>query len=68
VVRNNTAYHNNWDKTNDATWRGELSCVNSSDVKWYNNIAVAFSAVNVDNTARSFPCCDPAYGRPVRTC
>ena len=51
VVRNNTAYHNNWDNTNDATWRGELSCVNSSDVKWYNNIAVASSAGNANNTA-----------------
>ena len=51
VVRNNTAYHNNWDNTNDATWRGELSCVNSSDVKWCNNIAVATSAVNGNNTA-----------------
>ncbi len=51
VLRNNTAYHNNWDNTNDATWRGELSCINSSDVKWYNNIAVASSAVNADNTA-----------------
>ena len=51
VLRNNTAYHNNWDNTNDATWRGELSCMNSSDVKWYNNIAVASSAVNADNTA-----------------
>ena len=51
VVRNNTAYHNNWDDTNDATWRGELSCVNSSDVNWYNNVAVASSAMNVNNTA-----------------
>lgn len=51
VVRNNTAYHNNWDDTNDATWRGELSCVNSSDVKWSNNIAVANSAKNANNTA-----------------
>ncbi len=51
VVRNNTAYHNNWDNTNTATWRGELSCVKSSDVKWYNNIAVASSAANVNNTA-----------------
>jgi parallel beta-helix repeat protein len=51
VVRNNTAYHNNWDNTNDATWRGELSCMNSSDVKWYNNIAVASSAMNVNNMA-----------------
>ena len=51
VVRNNTAYHNNWDNTNTATWRGELSCVNSSDVKWYNNIAVASSTVNGNNTA-----------------
>ena len=51
VVRNNTAYHNNWDNTNNATWRGELSCVMSSDVKWHNNIAVASSAVNGNNTA-----------------
>jgi parallel beta-helix repeat protein len=51
VVRNNTVYHNNWDLTNDATWRGELSCVDSSDVKWYNNIAVADSATNPHNTA-----------------
>ncbi len=51
VVRNNTAYHNNWDNTNTATWRGELSCVKSSDVKWYNNIAVASSAANVNNSA-----------------
>ncbi len=51
VVRNNTTWHNNWDNTQDATWRGELSCVNSRDVKWYNNIAVASSAVNGNNTA-----------------
>ena len=51
VVRNNTVYHNNWDLTSDATWRGELSCVDSSDVKWYNNIAVADSATNSHNTA-----------------
>jgi parallel beta-helix repeat protein len=51
VVRNNTVYHNNWDSTNNATWRGELSCVKSSDVKWYNNIAVASSALNGNNTA-----------------
>jgi hypothetical protein len=50
-VRNNTVYHNNWDSTNNATWRGELSCVKSSDVKWYNNIAVASSALNGNNTA-----------------
>ena len=48
---NNTVYHNNWDNTNDATWCGELSCVMSSDVKWYNNIAVASSAANANNTA-----------------
>ncbi len=51
VVRNNTAYHNNWDNTSNATWRGELSCVRSSDVKWYNNISVASSSVNGNNTA-----------------
>lgn len=51
VVRNNTVYHNNWDLTQDATWRGELSSVNSSDVKWINNIAVTDSAVNPHNTA-----------------
>ncbi len=51
VVRNNTVYHNNWDLTSDATWRGELSCVDSSDVKWHNNIAVANSASNPHNTA-----------------
>jgi parallel beta-helix repeat protein len=51
VVRNNTVYHNNWDLTNNATWRGELSCVDSSDVKWYDNIAVADSSVNPHNTA-----------------
>jgi parallel beta-helix repeat protein len=51
VVRNNTAYHNNWDNTQSATWRGELSCVKSGDVKWHNNIAVADSAVNANNTA-----------------
>lgn len=51
VLRNNTAFHNNWDNTNDATWRGELSCINSNDVKWYNNIALASSAMNADNTA-----------------
>ena len=51
VVRNNTVYHNNWDLTSDATWRGELSCVDSSDVKWHNNIAVTDSGVNPHNTA-----------------
>ena len=40
-----------WDLTSDATWRGELSCVDSGDVKWYNNIAVADSAANPHNTA-----------------
>ena len=51
VVRNNTVYHNNWDLTQDAWWAGELSCADSSDVKWYNNIAVADSSVNPHNTA-----------------
>jgi len=51
VVRNNTVYHNNWDLNNNATWRGELSNVDSSDVKWHNNIAVTNSAINANNTA-----------------
>jgi parallel beta-helix repeat protein len=51
VVRNNTVYHNNWDLTQDAWWAGELSCSDSSDVRWYNNIAVADSAASPHNTA-----------------
>jgi len=51
TVRNNTAWHNNTDTNLDATWRGELYSCNTSDVQWYNNIAVAGSAIHPDNTA-----------------
>jgi parallel beta-helix repeat protein len=51
TVRNNTAYHNNHDKKNPGTWRGELSNVCSSDTIWANNIGVADLATNRRNTA-----------------
>ena len=39
TVANNTVYDNHRDRDNIGTWRGELSCVDSSDIDWINNIA-----------------------------
>lgn len=41
TVRNNTVWHNNRDKANGGTWRGELSNALGSHNSWVNNIAVA---------------------------
>ncbi|HET7848464.1 MAG TPA: right-handed parallel beta-helix repeat-containing protein [Pseudolabrys sp.] len=51
TVLNNTSYHNNRDKLNPGTWRGELSNVASSNTIWANNIGVADPAVNRNNVA-----------------
>ncbi|MCU0791042.1 MAG: right-handed parallel beta-helix repeat-containing protein, partial [Nitratireductor sp.] len=51
AVRNNTCCYNNRDPKNPATWRGELSNVDSSNVVWVNNIAVADPAANRANAA-----------------
>jgi parallel beta-helix repeat protein len=51
TVRNNTCCGNNRDPKNAATWRGELSNVDSSNTLWYNNIAVADTKVNAHNAA-----------------
>ena len=51
VVRNNTCCFNNRDPKNPATWRGELSNVDSSNTLWINNIAVADTQVNASNAA-----------------
>jgi parallel beta-helix repeat protein len=51
TVRNNTAYHNNQDNLNPGTWRAELSNQQSSNNTWINNIAIADSKVNSNNTA-----------------
>lgn len=51
TVLNNTSYHNNRDRLNPGTWRGELSNVGSSNTIWANNIGVAEPAANKNNTA-----------------
>lgn len=51
TVRNNTCCYNSRDPKNPATWRGELSNVNSSNSLWINNIGVADPRVNAANTA-----------------
>ena len=54
TARNNTAYHNNTDNKNTATWRGEFSQQDSSNNVWVNNIAVADTSTNQYNTAIGF--------------
>jgi len=49
TVRNNTCYFNNRDPKNTATWRGELSNVNSNNTIWVNNIGYADVKVNSYN-------------------
>ena len=49
TVRNNTCYFNNRDPKNIATWRGELSNVNSNNTIWVNNIGYADVRVNSNN-------------------
>ena len=51
TVKGNTAYHNNQDTVNQATWRGELSNSMSSNNTWINNIAVTDPSVNGNNRA-----------------
>lgn len=51
TVRNNTCCYNGRDPKNPATWRGELSNVNSANSLWVNNIGVADTAVNRWNAA-----------------
>jgi parallel beta-helix repeat protein len=50
TVRNNTCAFNNRDLMNTATWRGELSNVNSSNIVWVNNIGYADTGVNAYNS------------------
>ena len=50
VVRNNTCCHNNRDPKNPATWRGELSNVDSNNCVWVNNLGVADPKINAANT------------------
>lgn len=54
TARNNTAYHNNTDNKNTATWRGEFSQQDSAHNIWVNNVAVANTATNSNNTAIGF--------------
>ena len=54
TVRNNTAWHNNQDQLNDGTWRGEFSNQDSRGNVWANNIAVADTEANQNNTAIGF--------------
>jgi parallel beta-helix repeat protein len=49
TVRNNTCFFNNRDLKNTATWRGELSSVDSSNTVWVNNIGYADVRVNAYN-------------------
>jgi parallel beta-helix repeat protein len=51
TVRNNTCCYNGRDPKNPATWRAELSNVNSANTLWLNNIGVADTAVNRWNAA-----------------
>ena len=51
IVRNNTCCYNNRDPKNPATWRGDLSNVDSNNCLWVNNIGVADTQVNSFNTA-----------------
>lgn len=51
TVRHNTCYFNNRDPKNTATWRGDLSNVDSNNVLWFNNIGVADTQVNSYNAA-----------------
>jgi parallel beta-helix repeat protein len=51
TVRNNTCCYNGHDPRNPATWRGELSNVNSANTLWVNNIGVADTRVNMWNAA-----------------
>lgn len=49
LVRNNTCAFNNRDPKNPATWRGELSNVDSNRCIWVNNIGVADTKANRNN-------------------
>lgn len=51
IVRNNTCCYNNHDPKNPASWRGELSNVNSGNTLWVNNIGVADPSTNAWNAA-----------------
>ena len=51
TVRNNTTYKDYTDLENNATWRGDLSAVFSSDCTFTDNIAVADPTVSSSNTA-----------------
>ncbi|MFT3974663.1 MAG: DUF4082 domain-containing protein [Amaricoccus sp.] len=51
TARNNTAWHNNLDNQNAATWRGEYSNQDSNNNTWVNNIAVADPTRNSNNVA-----------------
>jgi parallel beta-helix repeat protein len=42
TIANNTAYGNNWDTHQTATWRAEISVQGGGGVEVYNNIAWAF--------------------------
>ena len=50
LVRNNTCCYNNRDPKNPATWRGELSNVDSNKCVWVNNLGVADPTINPANT------------------
>lgn len=65
TIRNNTAYKNNRDNVNTATWRGELSNNFSDDNTWVNNIAWTDPSINENNTAignQSNSGSDPYWG------
>lgn len=51
TVRNNTAYFNNSDTNNNATWRAEMSNSFSANNLWINNIAVANPVISTINVA-----------------
>lgn len=51
TVRRNTAYGNNGDAGNTATWRGDISVQSSRDCKVENNIAVCDPTTHASSTA-----------------
>ncbi len=44
MIRNNTAYHNNWDTQNDDYHAGEIESYQAGNVQVYNNIMVSAGA------------------------
>lgn len=51
TIRNNTAYFNNTDTHNNATWRAEMSNSFSANNLWIHNIAVSNTVISALNLA-----------------